>query len=75
MTEAFRLPFPVYKLNREGTQPEKMCVIVFEYVKGRGGTVNRARAYGKANFKKFTRTPLCCGLFSDKFRCYNLQLH
>ena len=31
------LLFPVYKLNQENTQPENMCDMVFEKVKGRGG--------------------------------------
>ena len=42
------LLFQVYKLSQENTQPENMCVIVFEKTKGRGGTVNRASVYAEA---------------------------
>ena len=37
-----------YKLSRENTQPENMCDIVFEKVKGRGGTVNSTSVYSEA---------------------------
>ena len=42
------LLFQVYKLSQENTQPENMCVIVFEKTKGRGGTVNRTSVYVEA---------------------------
>ena len=42
------LLFQVYKLSRENTQPENMCVIVFEKTKGRGGTVNRTSVCAEA---------------------------
>ena len=35
------LLFPVYKLDRESTQPENMCDIVLEKAKARGGTAKR----------------------------------
>ena len=37
--------FPVYKLNRENTQPENMFDIAFEMAKDRGG---RASVYVEA---------------------------
>ena len=42
------LLFSVYKLSRENAQPENMCDIIFEKVKGRGGTVNRSSVYAEA---------------------------
>ena len=40
--------FPIYKISRENTQPENMCDIVFQKVKGRAGTVNRTSDYAEA---------------------------
>ena len=42
------LLIPVYKLNREITQPENMCEIVFEKTIGRGGTVKWTSIHAKA---------------------------
>ena len=40
--------FPVYTLSRENTLPEKMCDIVFEKTKVRGGTVNKMSVNAEA---------------------------
>ena len=78
------LLFPVYKLSRENTLPENMCDIVFEKMKGGGGTervfTQKHPSEGffqkgvMRNFAKFTRKHLCrknetlAQLFSCEFR-------
>ena len=42
------LLFPVYKLDRESTQPENMCDIVLEKAKACGGTVKRMGVWAEA---------------------------
>ena len=42
------LLFQIYKLSRENSQPENMCIIVFEKTKGRGGIVNRVSFHAEA---------------------------
>ena len=44
--------FPAYKLNRKNTHPENIQDIVFEKVKGHGGTVNRTSVYAEAAVRK-----------------------
>ena len=46
------LLFQVYKLSQENTQPENICDIVFEKIKGRGGIVNRTSAYAEGLLPK-----------------------
>ena len=58
---------PLYRLNREKTQPENMCDIVFEKVQDHAGKVNRTSVYAEAasegffkkgfmrNFPEFTK--------------------
>ena len=40
------------KWNQKNTQPENICDIVFEKVKGRGGTVNRTSLYGETAVRR-----------------------
>ena len=58
--------FPIYKLSRENTQPENMCVIISEKLKGHGGTVNWTSVYAEADvrgvflkecYEKFLKIP------------------
>ena len=61
--------FPVYKISRENTLPENLCDIVFEKMKGRGGTEpvfmqkqpseGFFKKGGMRNFAKFARKHLC----------------
>ena len=73
---------PLYRLNREKTQPENMCDIVFEKVQDHAGKVNRTSVYAEAasegflkkgfmrNFPEFTKKKknLCRNLFLDKVK-------
>ena len=45
--------FPVYKLDRENTQPENMCDIGFEKAQCCAGKVNRTSVMQKQPFEAF----------------------
>ena len=70
------LLFPAYKLNRQNTQPENVCDIIFEKAKCHESTVNRASVYVKSTvgrvpwkrcFEKFTRKHMCLNHFFGTF--------
>ena len=70
------LLFSAYKLNRQNSQPENVCDIIFEKAKCHGSTVNRTSVYGEAAvqrvpwkrcFEKFTRKHMCLNHFFGAF--------
>ena len=71
--------FQVYKLSRKSTQPENMCGIIFEKVKGGGKAVNGTGVYSEAAFEVFLQNSqenICAEIsFLIKLITTDLKLH